>query len=134
MPNHLSILGIIHTAISILAIITAIVALLIDGQLNPAKIFGKIYIWLTIITCVTGFPIMKTGQLSGGHYLAIMILVILPIAIYVKQLRIFGKLAAYTDSTDVLDTLFLIYTGHYRNLNQASYFASIGCRPQCIYC
>jgi hypothetical protein len=48
MPNHLSILGIIHTAISVLAILTALFALSRYGKLDPQNGFGKLYIWLTL--------------------------------------------------------------------------------------
>ncbi|WP_183560373.1 hypothetical protein [Mucilaginibacter sp. SP1R1] len=91
MPNHLSILGIIHTAISVLAIIAAIVALIRWGKLSPGNKSGRLYIILTIITCITGFPIMKTGHPTAGHALGVIILVLIPLAIYARQLRIFGK-------------------------------------------
>ncbi|MDB5088856.1 MAG: hypothetical protein JWR09_2850, partial [Mucilaginibacter sp.] len=58
MPNHLSILGIIHTAISILAIFSALYALLRDGKISPSNGRGKLYILLTVITCITSLPIM----------------------------------------------------------------------------
>lgn len=105
MPNHLSILGIIHTAISIIALLVAFYALYREGKLNPANGRGKLYIWLTVITCVTGFPIMKTGHLTPGHYLAIIIVVLLPIGVYAK--RFFGKLGVYIQVIVMSTTLFL---------------------------
>ena len=81
MPNHLSVLGIIHTIISVLAIIVAVMALFRHGKINPGEGAGRLYVILTIITCLTGFPIMKTGHPSAGHVLGIIILVILPIAV-----------------------------------------------------
>jgi phosphatidylglycerophosphate synthase len=106
-PNHLSILGIIHTAISIVAILVAFYALLRSGKIDPATGPGKLYIWLTVITCVTGFPIMKTGHFTPGHYLAIIILILLPLGVYVRSLRIFGKLANYVQVIFLSTTLFL---------------------------
>jgi len=106
MSSHLSILGIIHTAISVFAIMAALVALMQDGKLDPKSDPGKAYVTLTILTCLTGFPIMKTGHLTGGHYLAILILVLLAVAIYAKQLRIFGKLADYAQLILMSATLF----------------------------
>ncbi|HZX59182.1 MAG TPA: hypothetical protein VFE54_10660 [Mucilaginibacter sp.] len=105
MPNHLSILGIIHTAISIIALLVAFNALYRDGQLDPSNGRGKLYIWLTVITCVTAFPIMKTGHLTPGHYVAIIIIVLLPIGIYAG--RIFGKLGDYIQVIVMSTTLFL---------------------------
>jgi uncharacterized membrane protein len=103
-PNHLSILGIVHTAISIIALLVAFYALYREGKLNPASRIGKLYIWLTIITCVTGFPIMKTGHFTAGHYLAIIILIILPIAIYAP--RLIGKAGGYVQTVLMSATLF----------------------------
>jgi hypothetical protein len=106
MPNHLSVLGIVHTVISVLAIIVAIIALIRDGKINPANGPGKWYIILTIITCITGFPIMKDGHPSAGHFLGIIILLILPIAIYARSIRFFGKSADYIQIVLLSLTLF----------------------------
>ena len=105
MPNHLSTLGIIHTAISIIAILIAFYALYREGKINPLSNAGKLYLWLTVLTCVTGFPIMKTGHLSGGHFIAILIVILLPLGIYAG--RIFGKAAAYVQVIALSATLFL---------------------------
>jgi hypothetical protein len=105
MPNHLSILGIIHTAISIIALLVAFNALYRDGKIDPSNGRGSLYIWLTVITCLTGFPIMKTGHFTPGHYLAIIILVLLPIGIYAG--RIFGKAGDYIQTIVMSTTLFL---------------------------
>lgn len=106
MPNHLSVLGIIHTIISVLAIIAAVVALFRHGKINPGNGAGRLYVILTIITCLTGFPIMKTGHPSAGHALGIIILVILPIAVYARSIRFFGKAAGYIQIILLSLTLF----------------------------
>jgi len=107
MPNHLSPLGIIHTAISILAIMAALYALYKDGKINPAGTPGKLYIWLTVITCITGFPIMRFGHPTPGHYLGVIILVLLPLGIYAK--RIFGKAGDYLQVILLSTTVFLSF-------------------------
>lgn len=91
MPNHLSVLGIVHTAISVLALLVALYALLRSGKVNPLKTEGKLYAILTILACVTALPIMRTGQLTGAHGLAAAILIMLPIAYYAKHIPFFGK-------------------------------------------
>ncbi|MEO6523290.1 MAG: hypothetical protein ABIN91_16530 [Mucilaginibacter sp.] len=106
MPNHLSILGIIHTAISILAIFAALYALFRSGKIDPAK-SGKLYLWLTIVTCLTGLPIMKTGQPTPGHFLAVIILLILPMAVFAKSIKFFGKAADYIQIGSMSFTLLL---------------------------
>ncbi|MCR8561161.1 hypothetical protein KXD93_26115 [Mucilaginibacter sp. BJC16-A38] len=107
MPNHLSILGIIHTAISILAIFAALYALFIDGKISPANNRGKLYVLLTAITCVTGFPIMRFGHPTAGHTLGIVILVILPIAYFITSLKFLGRSAIYLQVFLMSFTLFL---------------------------
>jgi hypothetical protein len=106
-PNHLSILGIIHTAFSIGALLAAFYALYRSGRINPKTSPGKWYIWLTIITCLTSLPIMKTGHPTAGHYVAIIILILIPLAVYVKSLRIFGKLADFVQTFFLSTTIFL---------------------------
>jgi hypothetical protein len=106
-PNHLSILGIIHTAISIIALLAAFYSQYRSGRIDPASLPGRLYIWLTIFTCLTAFPIMKTGHFTPGHYVAILILVLLPLGIYARSLRIFGKLADYLQVIFLSTTLFL---------------------------
>ena len=106
-PNHLSVLGIIHTAISIIALLAAFYSLYRSGRIDPATGPGRLYIWLTIFTCLTAFPIMKTGHFTPGHYVAIVILVLLPLGIYARSLRVFGKLADYVQIFCLSTTLFL---------------------------
>jgi hypothetical protein len=107
MPNHLSVLGIIHTAISILAIIVALYALLRDGKISQANGRGKLYILLTVITCLTAFPIMRFGHPTAGHKLGIIILIILPIAYFITSLKFLGKSVAYIQVFLMSLTLFL---------------------------
>ncbi|MDP9077443.1 MAG: hypothetical protein M3O71_08485 [Bacteroidota bacterium] len=107
MPNHLSILGIIHTAISILAIFAALYALFIDGKISPANNCGKLYILLTAITCISGFPIMRFEHPTAGHTLGIVILLILPIAYLITSLKFLGKSAIYLQVFLMSLTLFL---------------------------
>jgi len=105
MPNHLSILGIIHTAISVIALLVAYYALYRSGKIDPSSPTGKLYILLTILTCVTGFPIMKTGHLTAAHFTAIIILVLLPIGVYAN--RFFGRAGKYVQIIAMSSTLFL---------------------------
>jgi hypothetical protein len=48
---------------------------------------------------------MKTGHPTGGHYLGIMILILLPLGIYAR--RIFGRAAGFVQLFIMSTTLFL---------------------------
>jgi hypothetical protein len=106
MPNHLSTLGIIHTAISIVALFFGFYASFRFGKINPLKGAGKWYTIFTVITCITGFPIMKTGHFTGAHGLGVMILILIPLAIYARSFRIFGANAKYVETVIMSGTLF----------------------------
>lgn len=106
MPNHLSVLGIIHTAISVVALFFGFYTSFRFGKINPLKGAGKWYTILTVLTCLTALPIMKTGQFTGAHGLAVMVLVMIPIAIYAKSLRLLGSLAKYVETVVMSGTLF----------------------------
>jgi uncharacterized membrane protein len=107
MPNHLSNLGIFHTAISILAIIVAIIALFRTGRIDPRATLGRWYIVLTIITCLTSFGIMKTGHFTPAHGLSVLVLMLLPLAIYSR--RLFGARGGKVEIILMSTTLFLSF-------------------------
>jgi hypothetical protein len=107
MPNHLSLLGIFHTVISIFALVAAAFCLYSDGKIVPEKNNGKLYILLTVITCLTSFPIMKTGHFTGAHGLGVVVLLLLPVGIYARYFHFLGKFKEYLQVIVMSATLFL---------------------------
>ncbi|WP_184550350.1 hypothetical protein [Mucilaginibacter sp. FT3.2] len=106
MPNHLSSLGIFHTAISILAVLVALYALISSGKISPKTGAGKLYILFTAIGCLTALPIMKTGHFTAGHGLAVIVLLLLPLGIFVKKINFLGRAADYIQVFVMSLTLF----------------------------
>jgi hypothetical protein len=76
----MSILGIIHTIIAIIALLFAAVTLFKNGVINPYSQLGKYYSILTVIACITSFGLSKAGGFNEGHILGILILVLLAVA------------------------------------------------------
>lgn len=107
MPNHLSTIGIAHTAIGIIAVSYAINSLARYGTIKPSSTTGKWYIALTVIACVSSFPIMNSGHPTAGHAFAVMILIMFPLAIYAHTIRLFGNKADYVQTILMSTTLFL---------------------------
>jgi len=105
MMNQLSNVGIFHTAISIIAVLLAFYALLQDGRILPGSKIGKLYIAFTVVACVSSFPIMRMGVPTGGHFIGILVLILLPLAIYAK--RLFGTRSVYIQTIAMSTTLFL---------------------------
>lgn len=107
MPNRLSTLGIIHTAISVIAIIFAFVAIFQTGRIDPRTAAGRWYVILTILTCLTSFGVMKTGQFTPAHGLSVLVLILLAIALYSR--RWFGSRGATVETILMSSTLFFSF-------------------------
>lgn len=107
MSFPLSTLGIIHTIIGIVAIIFAFAALLRDGVINPQSTNGKYYVILTVITSLLSFGVRKTGDFSPAHLLSVLILIILPIAVFASSINFLGKKAVQVQVVGMTVTLFL---------------------------
>ncbi|MGF6847937.1 hypothetical protein QFZ51_003172 [Chitinophaga sp. W3I9] len=86
----MSILGIVHTIIAIVALLFAVAALLKEGIINPFSNTGKIYSILTVIASVTSFGLSKAGGFNPGHGIGILILILLGVA-YLLGRKASGK-------------------------------------------
>lgn len=99
----LTTLGAVHTAISLIALWAGYYSLLRDGAINPKRRLGQIYLWTTVLTCLTGFGIFQHGGFNEAHVLGIVTLVILGLAL----LPLRGRLWPYAQMVLWTMTLFL---------------------------
>ncbi len=104
MPG-LTPLGIIHTAISLIALGAGIVALVREKEISPRNFVGKLYIWTTVLTCLTGFPIMQHGGFGKPHALGIITLVVLVVAGLAGKSK-FGRASRYAETVSYSATFF----------------------------
>jgi hypothetical protein len=65
----LTTLGAIHTAISLVALWTGYQSLLRDGAIDPRQRLGQVYLWTTVLTCLSGFGIFQRGGFNEAHML-----------------------------------------------------------------
>ena len=91
-------LGIVHTAISLVAVAAGFIALVRDRKISPGNLLGKIYIVTTVLTCLTGFGIFQHGGFGKPHALGIITLVVLGIAWLAGRANAFGRLSAYVET------------------------------------
>lgn len=73
-------LGVVHTAISLIAVGAGAVALIRDREITSRTRLGRLYVWTTVLTCLTGFPIMQHGGFGKPHALGVVTLLVLFIA------------------------------------------------------
>jgi hypothetical protein len=80
MIYGLTYLGVIHTLISLVAVAAALIAFAREGAINPGTTLGKLYLWTTVLTCLTGFGIFQHGGFGKPHVLGVITLLVLAAA------------------------------------------------------
>jgi len=91
-------LGVIHTAISLVAVAAGIIAFLRFGRISPSNAVGRVYVITTILTCLTSFGIFQHGGFGKPHALGILTLVVLGIAAVAGRTTLFGRASAYVET------------------------------------
>jgi len=98
-------LGIIHTAISLVAVGAGIVAFFRDKEINSRTGLGRLYIWTTVLTCLSGFPIMQHGGFGKPHALGVITLIVLVVAALAGKAK-FGGASRYVEVVSYSATFF----------------------------
>src|ERR1700693_6493331 len=91
-------LGVIHTAISLIAVAAGVIALIRDKEISPRNTLGKVYVITTVLVCLTGFGIFQHGGFGKPHTLGIITLVVLGVALIAGYTGVFGRLSAYVET------------------------------------
>lgn len=102
----LTTLGAIHTAISLVALAAGIVSIVRFGEIAAGRTVGRVYVWATVLTCLTGFGIFQRGGFGAPHMLGIVTLVVLGIAALADSGRLFGGWSPYVATVAFSTTLF----------------------------
>src|SRR5260370_33153077 len=88
-------LGVIHTAISLIAVAAGLIALLRDREISPRNTLGKVYVITTVLVCLTGFGIFQHGGFGKPHALGIFTLVVLGVAYGAGCPKFYGGFSPY---------------------------------------
>src|SRR5882672_954021 len=91
-------LGVIHTAISLIAVAAGFIALIRDKEISPRNGIGKIYVIATVLTCLTALGIFQHGGFGKPHALAIITLVVLGVALVAGRSTLFGRASRYVET------------------------------------
>jgi len=90
MIYGLTTLGVIHTAISLVAVAAGLIALIRDKQITLDNGLGKTYVITTALTALTGFGIFQHGGFGKAHALGVITLVVLAVAWAAGRTALFG--------------------------------------------
>jgi len=99
-------LGVIHTALSLVAVGAALVAFARDGRIVDGSRSGRIYLWATVLTCLTGFGIFQHGGFGKPHALGILTLLVLGGVLLAGRRRLFGGASPYIETVGWSLTFF----------------------------
>jgi uncharacterized membrane protein len=100
-------LGLIHTAISVVALAAGAAALVRDKEITARNGLGRIYLWTTVITCITGFGIFQHGGFGKPHMLGVLTLLALGAAAVAERTGLLGRASAYVATLSYSLTFFL---------------------------
>lgn len=70
-------LGLVHTAISLVALAAGIQCLVRDREISRRTGAGRVYVITTVLTCLTGFGIYQQGGFGAPHILGLVTLAVL---------------------------------------------------------
>ena len=99
-------LGAIHTLISLVALGAGLAAIARDKAILPDSGLGRVYIWTTVLTCLTGFGIFQHGGFGKPHALGVITLLVLACAAVAQRTSLFGRVTAYVITVGYTLTLF----------------------------
>lgn len=102
----LTTLGAIHTAISLVALAAGIVSIVRFGEIAAGRTVGRVYVWATVLTCLTGLGIFQRGGFGAPHVLGIVTLAVLGLAALAGSGRLFGSWSRYVATLAYSTTLF----------------------------
>lgn len=91
-------LGTIHTFIALIAVAAGFTALFRHKEISPLSRSGRIYILMTVLTCLTGFGIFQHGGFNKAHVLGIVTLAVLALAYAACRTNLFGSAARYVET------------------------------------
>ena len=103
----LTTLGIFHTIIGIIAIISAIISIIKFGKINLNHLTGKLYFYCTLIASLTALGLSKLGGFNFGHVLALVILVLVLEAYFFNIKKIGNNTVRYFENFFLSFSFFL---------------------------
>ncbi|MBN5143745.1 hypothetical protein JY471_14525 [Stenotrophomonas maltophilia] len=107
MAHPLSLLGAIHTAISLVPILAGLHGFIRQRAIDPGTRSGKIYLIGLVLSVATSFTVSSTGGLNPGHAFGVIVLLVAFGGVLAARLRWLGRSGRYL-STFALSFSFLL--------------------------
>ena len=98
-------LGWFHTAMGIVALVSAVAALTKYKEITFGTRSGQIYLAATLLTAATALAIFQHGFFGPAHVLAVLTLGALLVGATAATTKLFGKLSRYVQALSFTATL-----------------------------
>jgi uncharacterized membrane protein len=99
-------LGIVHTALSLVAVASGAWALVRYREITTGTGPGRTYLLTTFLTALTGLFIFQRGEFGPGHVLGVMTLVALAVGLLAARTRLFGGASRVAQAIAFTSTVF----------------------------
>ena len=76
MSHPLSTLGVIHTAVSLIPVLSGLYAFIRHRAIDPATRAGKLYLVGLVLSVATSFTVSSTGGINPGHAFGVIVLLV----------------------------------------------------------
>ena len=107
MPHPLSLVGAVHTALSLIPVVAGLLAFKRYGKIDPGTGAGKVY-WIGMVASVlTAFGLSSTGGFNPGHALGLLTLIVMAAATLAPRIALLGRSAKYIQ-TALMSFSFLL--------------------------
>ena len=105
----LTTIGIIHTAISLVALVTGFWVLARDKEITLDNSLSRTYLVTTAVTAITGLFIFQHGGFGPPHVLSILTLIALAVGYAAGRTGVRGRRSRYLQAICFSTTLFLFH-------------------------
>lgn len=107
MPNPLSILGIAHTAISLVPVVAGLYSFAQYRAIKPGTRSGQVYLGGLLVAVLTAFGLSSTGGFNPGHALGILALLAVAGSLLIPRLSFLGWTRPYLATFGLSFSFFL---------------------------
>ena len=108
MAHPISVLGAIHTALSLIPVLAGVAAFIRYGRIDPGNGLGKIYVGGMFASVVTSFGLSSTGHFNPGHALGILALIAVLAGMFAPRIGFLGRAGVYLQTLALSFSFFLL--------------------------
>lgn len=107
MPHSLSLLGVVHTAISLVPVVAGLYSFARYRAIESSTHSGRLYLAGLALSVLTSFGLSSTGGIHPGHILGILALLAAFGSLLVPRLSFLGRLRPYLATFGLSFSFFL---------------------------